>query len=475
MSALTPCAARAPFTEVSQAQQRLSFQPMRFWRWLPLLLALLWLVLLPVRAQAQNVLVISTLEAASSADVLSVQASIRAEFPTADWAPNAHLAGTVTAATFASKYYDLVLVAVMPPGLEAGNLAAVNTAIQTRAANAFVMMYDTGGGTGPVSNQFRNDLNTIGNLGVTVGGPLPVDANLILNTNSPFQGSFTGLNPLGGGYTYYLNNVPPANALYLAPGSSLPAAGSTAPVNNVYGVFIPVPQSFNGQGACVLCYTDLSMFEGRNYNTLTDTYWPYSNSTGTLNQGKLATAWLGMTQGSGACGLPAIAKAFSPSSVMAGQTSTLTLTLANGSGAAAGNLNVTDNLPAPLVAVGTPTTTCTGATPVVSNGGRTVSLTGATLPAAGCTITVTVEWPASQPALCQQTAPGNAVTNTITPGTDFTTAFGQVRTPATAALACTGVAAPVPTLSAWLLSALGLLVMGFGWTRLRTAPRSHRA
>ena len=448
---------------------RFAFQLTWLWRWLPLLLAVLWLGLMPARAQAQNVLVISTLEASTEADAASVIASIRAEFPTADWVANAHLAGTVTDATFTRKPYDLVLVAVIAPGLETGNLAAVNLAVQTRAANAFVMMYDTGGGVAPLSNQFVRDLNTIGNLGVTVGNGLPGDANLLLNANSPYSAGFTGLSPLGGGYAYYLNNVPPANALYLAPGSTLPPAGLATPVNDVYGVFIPVSQSFRGQGACVLGFTDVSMFEGRNYDNV-HTY-PPNNSTGTFNATKIAPAWLGMAQASGACGLPAIAKAFSPTSLIAGQTSTLTLTLTNGAGAPATNLNVTDNLPAPLLAVGTPTTTCTGATPAVSNGGRTVSLTGGTLPAAGCTITVTVQWPANQPALCQQAAPGNAVTNTITPGTDFTTAFGQVNTPATAALACTGAAAAVPTLSTWLLAALGLLVAGFGWTRMRTASR----
>lgn len=196
---------------------------MRPWGWLPLLLVLLWAALLPVQARAQNVLIISTLEAVPSApDILSVKSSMQAEFPGADYVAGAHLAGAVTAATFSSKHYDLVLLAVINPGLEAGNLAAINTAIQTRAANAFVMMYDTGGGGGPVSGQFVSDLNTIGGLGVTVGGNLLPDLNLILNTNSVYKGSFTGLDPLGGGFAYYLNTVPPANALYLAPGGALP-------------------------------------------------------------------------------------------------------------------------------------------------------------------------------------------------------------------------------------------------------------
>ena len=468
MSALIPC---GPFTVASAARGFLQRTPLRRW-WL-LWLALLWLALVPAQAQAQNVLVISTLESApTAADNLSIRASMQAEFPTADWVPSAHLAGAVTAATFASKHYDLVLVAVSNVGLEAGNLAAINTAIQTRAANAFVMMYDTGGGASLVSTKFRDDLNNIGGLGLSIGSTVINDANFKLNTNSPFQGSFGGLDPVSGGWTYYMNSVPASNALYLSPGSTVPAAGSTATVNDVYGVFIPVSQSFGGQGACVLGYTDLSMFEGRNYNNVHS--YPPGNTTGTFNERKLATAWLGMTQAGGACGLPAITKAFSPTSLQAGQTSTLTLTLTNGSGGAAANLSVTDNLPAPLVAVGTPTTTCTGATPVVTNGGSTVSLTGGTLPVAGCTITVTVQWPANQPALCHQAAPGNAVTNTITPGSDFTTALGQVRTPATAALTCTGAtaAAAVPTLSTWLLSALGLLMAGFGWTRLRAASRA---
>lgn len=437
------------------------------WRWVPLLFALLWFALLPAQAgaQTQNVLVISTLEASANADAASIKASIQAEFPSADWIPSADVTGAVTATTFSAKKYDLVLIAVIEPGLEAGNLTAVNNAIRTRAANAFVMMYDTGGANSPVRDQFVRDLNTVGNLGVTASTGFSGDRNFILNTASPYQAGFTGLNPLGGGWAYYLNNVPAANALYLAPGSAIPPA---ATVNDVYGVFIPVSQSFNGQGACVLGYTDLSMFEGRNYAAGPVAY-PPDNSTNTYNQGKIAPAWLGMAQASGACGLPSIAKAFSPTSVTAGQTSTLTLTLTNGAGVVANNLSLTDNLPDPLVVAGTATTTCTGGTLTATNGARSVSLQGAALPVAGCTITVPVQWPASQPALCGVTAPGNAVTNTVTPGTDFTTALGQVNTPATASLACTGAAvvADVPTVSQWMLALLGLLLAGFAWTRMR--------
>jgi uncharacterized repeat protein (TIGR01451 family) len=208
--------------------------------------------------------------------------------------------------------------------------------------------------------------------------------------------------------------------------------------------------------------TDLSLFEGRNYDNSGLDYWPFQNTTGTFNKDKIRPAFLGMTQASGACGLPAIAKTFSPASVVAGQTSTLTITLTNGAGAAAGNLNITDHLPAPLVVGGAASTTCTGGTLTAASGSNTVSLTGSTLPVDGCIVTVPVQWPASQPALCRNAAPNNALTNTITAGTDFTTAFGQVNAPATATLACSAepaLPASVPTLSVWMLAALGMLLV----------------
>jgi hypothetical protein len=151
----------------------------------------------------------------------------------------------------------------------------------------------------------------------------------------------------------------------------------------------------------------------------------------------------------------------------------LTLTLTNGAGVDAANLAVTDHLPAPLVVDGAASTTCPGGTLTAAMGANAVSLAGATLPAAGCTITVPVQWPTSQPALCLQAAPGNAVTNTVTPGTDFSTAFGQTNTPASASLACTGVPPPmpVPVNAPWAMALMGLLLGVWGGVRVQKRTR----
>lgn len=92
---------------------------------------------------------------------------------------------------------------------------------------------------------------------------------------------------------------------------------------------------------------------------------------------------------------PAVTKAFAPSSIVAGTSSTLTLTLSNAWPAAATlNAALTDSFPTGLVAAATPnaSTTCTGGSASATAGGSSVSLAaGAKIPANGtCTVTVNV-------------------------------------------------------------------------------------
>lgn len=87
----------------------------------------------------------------------------------------------------------------------------------------------------------------------------------------------------------------------------------------------------------------------------------------------------------------ALTKAFSPTSINIGQTSTLTFTITNGAGdPARTDMDFTDTMPAGLTVSGTPTTPqCGGA---VSGTGNLINVTNAAM-AAGihtCTITVTV-------------------------------------------------------------------------------------
>lgn len=138
---------------------------------------------------------------------------------------------------------------------------------------------------------------------------------------------------------------------------------------------------------------------------------------------------------------PSVSKAFAPAAVKTSERSTLTISLKNPDlGAPVPNVNLTDVLPAPLKLVSA-THTCTSGTFSATAGSSTISLTGATLPTAGCQITAEVEWPNTVAGndACSATP---TLTNTITPPAQFSTALGQLATPATATLACSGVTLP---------------------------------
>jgi uncharacterized repeat protein (TIGR01451 family) len=88
---------------------------------------------------------------------------------------------------------------------------------------------------------------------------------------------------------------------------------------------------------------------------------------------------------------PKLTKSFSPATISAGGTSTLTITLSNTNSSAANlTASLTDNLPCGVTIASTPTTTC-GGTVKGTLGGSAVTLTGGSIPANGsCTATVKV-------------------------------------------------------------------------------------
>ena len=452
-----------------------------------LLFCMLLLSTLAPAAHAQKVLILSSMdrETVPTGAIDSLN-NLLAEFTSAGATithiTNHDLPGTVTAASFTAGTggpFDLVVVTRLVQPIDPGNLSTINSAIASRAANGFVLLYDTGGlATSLAAIDLRDELNASGGFSMTVSGPVAADINAPLNTNSPYSSSFAAANPMRMGYMNYLNNVPPANSVYLAPGSTLPPVGSVVNVNNVVGVFVPATQSFGGTGACLIGFPDISMFELRNFTGESNGIGP-PNNTGVTNRGKLASAWMNAVRIGGACGLPAtISKSFQPTLVVPDGISTLTITIENASPTAVSGLNVTDNLPTPAVVAGAASTTCTGATPTANVGGNSVSLTGATLPVGGCTITVPVRWPTAAAAQCA--GAGTTITNTIIPGTDFTTSQGQINTTATATLTCQGDPIPpatvstpisVPTLSQLALAVLALLLGWVAWTQLAVQRR----
>ena len=178
---------------------------------------------------------------------------------------------------------------------------------------------------------------------------------------------------------------------------------------------------------------------------------------------------------------PRISKQFASSNVQPGQSTTLTIDVrgpgfGGGNGGTAGpvpGLQLTDLLPAPLT-VTSASTTCQGGTLTATAGSNSVSLANATLPNDGCTVTVDVLWPDTPQgiAACQSTP---RVVNTITPGTGFSTAVGQMADVASAELNCSysGPAAGVEAKPVPALGLVGLLMTSFGlaglglWRRRR--------
>ena len=127
---------------------------------------------------------------------------------------------------------------------------------------------------------------------------------------------------------------------------------------------------------------------------------------------------------------PTVALSFSPTSVAANTSDTLTFTISNPGGAALTGASFSDTLPAGLVAVGGAVGgTCTGFTPAsFTAGDQALAFTGGNLPAAGCTVTVAVKGTAN--GAYATSVPGGVTTNeTVVAGPASNTAIlgvGQI-------------------------------------------------
>ncbi len=110
------------------------------------------------------------------------------------------------------------------------------------------------------------------------------------------------------------------------------------------------------------------------------------------------TRWLSSNNEITALAPPTVAKAFSPSSIAAGGTSTLTITLSNSNATALTAAAFNDTYPAGLNNTATPSgaTTCAGGSVTAGTNGSSVALSGGSIPAAiggadgSCTVTVNV-------------------------------------------------------------------------------------
>lgn len=158
---------------------------------------------------------------------------------------------------------------------------------------------------------------------------------------------------------------------------------------------------------------------------------------------------------------PTLAKRFNPTTIGAGEISTLTITLVNANASVA-TLTATliDTLPSGVVIAPTPNvaTSCGGGAAVIATpGGNTVSLPiSSTIPANGsCTLSVDVT-----------AAVGGRYLNTLAVAA-LQTSNGNNPAPAVATLTVLTPVIDVPTLSGWMLMLLSAALAAFGFARVR--------
>ncbi|HAV76569.1 MAG TPA: hypothetical protein DCX53_04355 [Anaerolineae bacterium] len=197
-------------------------------------------------------------------------------------------------------------------------------------------------------------------------------------------------------------------------GSSVtaPSGGTTITLNNAV-----VTPSLN-------CIVTLNV-RGENHGQYTNTI-----PAGPSNPGSLQTDQ-GVTNGSPAnANLNVqpigVTKVFSPLSIDAGDSSTLTITLQNPTATLYTGVSVDDVLPAGLSVTGTPTTTCGPGVVTYNSGSNTLSMTGGTVPASvspptpnTCNITATVLSALTASGNYANTIPSNAVTTSVPGVTNF--------------------------------------------------------
>lgn len=150
----------------------------------------------------------------------------------------------------------LVVVTTVFEPLNVNQIEVLKTAMTTRPETAFVIFSDgccaVAGNLTPIV-KILNDATQWGiSLPATqVGGKVAAP----LNTASPYQASFSSLNPLQGAAYLTISNVPTPNALYLPQGTAVPVAAART---SAYGFFVP-KSAMNG-GSCTFLTADASPF-----------------------------------------------------------------------------------------------------------------------------------------------------------------------------------------------------------------------
>lgn len=250
---------------------------------------------------------------------------------------------------------------------------------------------------------------TIQPVGITKAfAPGTVDAGdqttLTITLQNPTGSAYTGvaisdnLNTMGAGYTiagaqtantcgFTTINAPVGGTLIQLSGGTIPASATP-----------PTPL-----GTCVFSIpvqTPLTSAGGTVTNTI-----PANVLTANQPVTNFLPATANLTVNRALTGT----KAYSPTSIVIGGTSTVTITLNNASSTALTGVNFTDTLPANVTVLGVPATPQCGGT--ITNTASSVTLAGGTIPANGnCTIVFNVT--SSTPGTYDNAISANTIANT---------------------------------------------------------------
>lgn len=190
---------------------------------------------------------------------------------------------TVTASDFipaSGGQYDIVVLTAVFGGFNPASVSAVQSAIQTRAANAFFLYPDQCSACTANIDQITNPIiNAATGWNISTGtlfnnsSLTTTPGSVVLNGATPLASSFNSLNPMAV-YDYRaLNNVPAYNVLYMPPQTPSPGDPSPRPpitmptpadvanntrINNVSALIVPRAQSFSGNGACIFTISDVN-------------------------------------------------------------------------------------------------------------------------------------------------------------------------------------------------------------------------
>jgi uncharacterized repeat protein (TIGR01451 family) len=306
-----------------------------------------------------------------------------------------------------------------PPGTETGGTIHQTDAVAGQAQIANTAAYLNLAGQTPVTESLT---------GTDLGGLTLVPGVYSFSTSAQLTGMLT-LDAGGNSAAVWVFQI--GSTLTTASSSSVVLINGAAPCNVFWqvGSSATLGSTTNFVGN-VFALTSITLITGATVEgrLLAQT------GTVTMDSNTVSISACGAT--TGAPGPPTLSKAFSPATINAGGTSTLTITLSNPNTTAASlSAPFTDTLPSGVVVSGSASTTCTGGALTATAGSSAVTLTGGSIPVNGsCVLTVDVA-----------AASGGSYINSLAIGA-LVTSNGSSAAPAVATLTVNAPALVAPTL-----------------------------